>query len=80
VAGPIDVLVLRQLTDERGAVGTQARDNVVEVVDGEHDATNAQRVRRRIQTARRTAACPPLPEDEAREDTSERRSAKRSGA
>src|ERR1700676_4563623 len=37
VAEPIDVLVLRQLADEFGAVGAQARNDVINVVDGEHD-------------------------------------------
>jgi hypothetical protein len=40
VAEPIDVLILRQLADEFGAVGTQAGKDVLDVVDGEHDSTN----------------------------------------
>ena len=44
----MDVLVLRQLADEFGAVGAEACNNVLDVVDGKHDAANAQRVRRRI--------------------------------
>jgi hypothetical protein len=35
VAEPIDVLVLLQLADEFGAVGAQAGDDVLDVVDGE---------------------------------------------
>src|SRR4051812_14186577 len=44
-AEPVDVLVLRDLADELGAVAAQAGDDVVDVVDSEHDAANAQRVR-----------------------------------
>ena len=39
VAEPIAVLVLRHLADEFGAVGAQAGNGVLNVVDGEHDAT-----------------------------------------
>ena len=46
VAEPIAVLVLPQLANEFGAVGVQAGKDVLDVVDGEHDATYAQRVRR----------------------------------
>src|SRR5436189_1434223 len=46
-AEPVDVLVLRDLADEFGAVTAQAGNDVVDVVDGEHDAAYAQRVRRR---------------------------------
>jgi hypothetical protein len=46
VTEPIAVLVLRQLADEFGAVGVQARKDVINVFDGEHNATYAQRVRR----------------------------------
>src|SRR5919109_1558819 len=46
-AEPVDVLVLRDLADEFGAVAAQAGNDVVDVVDGEHDAAYAQRVRRR---------------------------------
>src|SRR5215213_5117478 len=46
-AEPVDVLVLRDLADELGAVAAQAGDDIVDVVDSEHDAANAQRVRRR---------------------------------
>src|SRR5215510_12071807 len=48
VAEPEDALVLRHLAEEFGAVGTQAGDGVVDVVDGEHDAMQAQRVGRRV--------------------------------
>src|SRR5258708_38335669 len=47
VAEPVDVLVLRHPAEELGAVGAQAPDGVVDVVDGEHDAMHAQRVMRR---------------------------------
>src|SRR6478672_5157679 len=47
-AEPVAVLVLRDLADELGTVGAQAGDDVVELVDGEHDAADAQRVRRRV--------------------------------
>src|SRR5437762_4029940 len=46
-AEPVDVLVLRDLADEFGTVAAQAGNDVVDVVDGEHDAAYAQRVRRR---------------------------------
>src|SRR6186997_3066458 len=49
VAEPEDVLVLGDLTEEFAAVGAQAGDGVVDVVDGEHDAMQAQRVGRRVQ-------------------------------
>jgi hypothetical protein len=47
-AEPVDVLVLRDLPDELGTVAAQAGDDVVQVVDGEHDAPQTQRVRRRV--------------------------------
>src|SRR3954447_2874746 len=47
-AEPVDVLVLRDLVDEFGTVAAQALDDVVDVVDAEHDAAYAQRVRRRV--------------------------------
>src|SRR4051794_12621637 len=46
-ADPVDVLVLRDLAEELGTVAAQAGDYVVDVVDREHDAAYAQRVRRR---------------------------------
>src|SRR5215208_3709445 len=46
-AEPVDVLVLRDLADELGTVAAQAGNDVVDVVDGEHDAAYAQRVHRR---------------------------------
>src|SRR5437763_2591702 len=46
-AEPVDVLVLRDLADEFGTVAAQAGNDVVDVVDSEHDAADAQRVRRR---------------------------------
>src|SRR5690349_9320199 len=48
VAEPVAVLVLRHLAHEFGAVGAQPGDDVVDVVDREHDAANAQRVRRGV--------------------------------
>src|SRR5437588_3970681 len=47
-AEPIDVLVLRDLVEEFGTVAAQAGNDVVDVVDSEHDAAYAQRVRRRV--------------------------------
>jgi hypothetical protein len=38
-AEPVLVLVLRDVAHERSAMGAQAREDVIEVVDGEHDAT-----------------------------------------
>src|ERR671911_657336 len=46
-AEPIAVLVLRDLADDFATVAAQARNDVVDVVDSEHDAAYAQRVRRR---------------------------------
>src|SRR2546430_9339849 len=46
-AEPVDVLVLRDLADEFGTLAAQAGNDVVDVVDSEHDAAYAQRVRRR---------------------------------
>ena len=48
VAEPEDALILRHLAEEFGAVGAQAGDGVVDVVDGEHDAMQAQRIGRRV--------------------------------
>src|SRR4051812_28486807 len=45
-AEPVDLLVLRDLADELGTVAAQAGDDVVDVLDSEHDAAYAQRVRR----------------------------------
>ena len=42
-AEPVETLVLRDLADELGTVPAQAGDDVVDVVDGEHDAAHAQR-------------------------------------
>src|SRR5437764_695188 len=47
-AEPVDVLVLRDLIEEFGTVAAQAGNDVVDVVDSEHDAAYAQRVRRRV--------------------------------
>src|SRR5262245_50188994 len=46
VTEAVHVLVLHHLAEELGAVLAQPRDDVVDVVDGEHDATYAQRVGR----------------------------------
>jgi hypothetical protein len=46
VTEPIGVLVPHHLADELGAVGAQAGKDLLHVVDGEHDAPDAQRVRR----------------------------------
>src|SRR5438309_7289859 len=46
VAETVFVLVLHHLADELGAVGLQAGKDVLDVVDGEHDAPDTQRVHR----------------------------------
>src|SRR5215204_1992282 len=46
VAEPILVLVLRHLANELGAMLLQAGNDVVDVVNGEHNATYPERVRR----------------------------------
>src|SRR2546421_8719780 len=48
VAKPIRVLILHHFAYQLGPVGEQARDDSVDVFDGEHDATDAQRVHRRV--------------------------------
>ena len=50
------MLVLLDLAHEFGAMGAQARKDRLDVFDGEHDATNAQRVYRRA--FRLGADCP----------------------
>lgn len=45
VAEPVAVLVLHQLADEFSSVWPQAVEDVVDVLDGEHDAMCVQRVR-----------------------------------
>lgn len=52
VAVPVDVLVLRHLAHEFGAVGAQAAEDVVDIVDDEREARDARGVHRR---PRRTA-------------------------
>src|SRR4051812_49851307 len=47
-AEPVCVLVLRDLVEELGTVAAQAGNDVVDVVDSEHDAAYAERVRRRV--------------------------------
>src|SRR3954447_22866970 len=46
-AEPVALLVLRDLADEFATVAAQAGNDVVDVVDGEHDPAYTQRVRRR---------------------------------
>src|SRR3954471_16724018 len=48
VAEPVAVLVLRHLAEELSTVGAQAGPDVVDVVDGEHDPMQTQRVGRRV--------------------------------
>src|SRR3954463_4621980 len=47
-AEPVGVPVLRDLADKFGTVAAQAGNDVVDVVDSEHDAAYPQRVRRRV--------------------------------
>src|SRR6266540_5593806 len=47
-AEPIRVLVLHHFADQFGAEGAQARDDVVEVIDGEHDAADPECVHRNV--------------------------------
>src|SRR5215831_5055936 len=44
VTEPVHVLILGYFADELSAMGAQAREDILNVVDGEHDATYAQRV------------------------------------
>src|SRR5258706_8907168 len=48
VAEPIRVLVLHHVADQFGAVGAQARDDVVDVINGEHDAADPECVHRNV--------------------------------
>src|SRR6185437_4498159 len=48
VREPIGVPVLHHFAYQLGPVGEQASDHGVDVFDREHDATNAQRVHRRV--------------------------------
>lgn len=48
VGEPIRVLVLHDLAYQFGAMGKQVRDDVVDVVDGEHDAAHSELVHRRV--------------------------------
>src|SRR5512146_1822233 len=50
VAEPVAALVLHDLADELGAVAAQAGEHGVEVVDGEHDPTDAERVHGRVRS------------------------------
>ena len=46
VAEQKDVLVPHHLADELGAMGSQSGDGVLDIVDGEHEATDSQCIRR----------------------------------
>src|SRR5262245_46065147 len=48
VAEPIRVLVLHHFANQFGAVGAQARDDDVDVIDGEHDAADPKCVHRNV--------------------------------
>jgi hypothetical protein len=48
VTEPILLLVLLQFANEFGAMGAQADKDILDSLDSEHDATYAQRVRRRV--------------------------------
>jgi hypothetical protein len=48
VAEPIAVLVLNNLANDLRPVGKQTLEHGVDVVDREHDATEAQRIHRRV--------------------------------
>jgi hypothetical protein len=48
VGKPIRVLVLHHFADQFGAVGKQSRDDVVDVIDGEHDAADPEFVHRSV--------------------------------
>jgi hypothetical protein len=51
VAEPIDVFVALHLANELRAVGSQAGNDGVDVLDGEGDVADASRVRRRVPVA-----------------------------
>jgi hypothetical protein len=46
IAEQIDVLVLHHLSNQLGALRLQASKHLLNVIDGEHDATYTQRVHR----------------------------------
>src|SRR5437879_518192 len=48
VGEPIRVLVWHYFADQFGAAGEQARDDVVDVIDGEHDAADPECVHRSV--------------------------------
>src|SRR5687768_18074266 len=48
VGEPIRVLVLHHFADQFGTVGKQARDDIVDVIDGEHDAADPECVHWRV--------------------------------
>src|SRR5206468_11453644 len=48
IGEPIRVLVLHHFADQFGAMGKQARDDVVDVIDVEHDAADPEFVHRSV--------------------------------
>ena len=48
ITEPIAVLVLHQLANQFGTVGAEPGNDIIDVFDGKHDATYAQRVRRGV--------------------------------
>ena len=48
ITEPILVLVLHHLSDQPGAAGAQARDDVADVIDREHDAADSECVHRKV--------------------------------
>src|SRR6188474_191383 len=48
ITEPIAVLVLHQLANQFGTVSAEAGNYIIDVFDGKHDATYAQRVRRAL--------------------------------
>src|SRR5438132_987196 len=48
VAEPVDVFILGDFVNELGAMGAQTPEDVIEVIDQEHDAADPQRVHGRV--------------------------------
>src|SRR6476659_5796800 len=48
ITEPIAVLVPHQLANQFGAVGAEPGNDIIDIFDGKHDATYAQRVRRGV--------------------------------
>src|SRR5438552_6368660 len=48
VAEPVDVFILGDFVNELGAMGAQPPEDVIEVIDQEHDAADPQRVHGRV--------------------------------